>query len=46
MYWLVFVAHVFPFATETTIEGLKTALKTKALRKALVFGSLFGESGA
>ena len=36
----------FAFATETTVEELKTALKTKTLRKALVFGSLFGESGA
>ena len=30
------VCSTFAFATETTIEELKTALKTKTLRKAVV----------
>ena len=39
------VCNTFAFATETTVEELKkkTALKTKTLRKALVFGSCLEE---
>ena len=37
------VCSTFAFATETTIEELKTALKTESLRKALVFGSCLEE---
>ena len=43
---MVGVCSTFAFATETTVEELKTALKTKTLRKALVFDSLFGRIGA
>ena len=43
---MVGVCSTFSFATETTVELKKTALKTKTLRKALVFGSLFGRIGA
>ena len=38
---MVGIWGTFAFATKTTVEELKTALKTKTLRKALVFGSLF-----
>ena len=40
------VCSTFAFAAKTTVEELKTALKTKTLRKELVFGSLFGRIGA
>ena len=43
---MVGVCSTFAFATETTLEELKTALKTKTLRKALVFGSQSGRIGA
>ena len=43
---MVGVCSTFAFATETTVRSWKTALKTKTLRKALVFGSLFGRIGA
>ena len=42
---MVGICGTFAFATETTVEELKTALKTKTLRKALVFGSLFQRIG-
>ena len=38
---IVGICGTFAFAVEATVEELKTALKTKTLRKALVFGSLF-----
>ena len=37
------VCSTFAFATETTKEELKTALKAKTLQKVLAFGSLFAE---
>ena len=42
---MVGVCSTFAFVTETTVEELKkkTALKTKTLRKALVFGSCLEE---
>ena len=42
---MVCVCSTFAFATETTIEELKNCSKTKTLRKAVVFGSLFGRIG-
>ena len=39
---MVCVSSTFAFATETTLKELKNCSKTKTLRKALVFGSLFG----
>ena len=42
---MVGVCSTFAFATETTVEQLKNVLKTKTVRKALVFGSLFGRIG-
>ena len=35
---MVCVCSTFAFATETTVEELKTAQKTKTLQKALVLG--------
>ena len=43
---MVGVCSTFAFAAETTVKELKTALKTKKLREALVFGSRFGRIGA
>ena len=43
---MVGVCSTFAFATETTVEELKNCSKNKTLRKALVFGSLFGRIGA
>ena len=43
---MVGVCSTFAFATETTVEQLKNVLKTKTVRKALVFGSLYGRIGA
>ena len=40
------VCSTFAFPTERIMEELKNCSKTKTLRKALVFGSLFGRSGA
>ena len=42
---MVGVCSTFAFATKTTVEELKNCSKTKTLRKALVFGSLFGRIG-
>ena len=42
---MVCVCSTFALATETTIEELKNCSKTKTLRKAVVFGSLFGRIG-
>ena len=43
---MVGVCSTFAFATETTVEELKNCSKKETLRKALVFGSLFGRIGA
>ena len=45
---MVGVSSTFAFASETTVEELKNCSKNEntAIRKALVFGSLFGRIGA
>ena len=43
---MVGICSPFAFATETTVEELKNCSKKETLRKALVFGSLFGRIGA
>ena len=43
---MVGVCSTFAFATETTVDELKNCSKNETLRKALVFGSLFGRIGA